>query len=611
MSKLEYSRPASRFTMTRAVNILKSIFTNPLHLISIFAILFLGYTIVIPMWEIVSHTMTWHPEDIRANPQAVPGNLTLNHWLHVLYSDISQSIFYKPLLNSFNIAVFVSFFSMVIGGGLAWLVTRTDLPFKKTFAFLAIIPYMLPSWIKSFAWLIVFKNDRVGGTQGMLQYVFGINPPDWISYGFLPISIVLVGHYYTFFYLLIAVSLSSINSSLEETADILGASRFTILRKITFPLVLPAILSALILTFSKSMGTFGAAAFLGLPVKYYTIATMLYGSMKNRMISDAYVLSLILIIISALTIYFNQRAIGKRKSYATISGKDSRKNLNPLGIWKIPSVMLVFLFMFLAGIFPLLLLFWQTFMLQDGNYSLSNLTTHYWFGDSDFSIASGEVGILKSDSILLGLKNSLLIALAAASVASVMGLIFGYVISKGRKALSSRLVEQLSFMPYLIPGISFAAIYLSMFAQPHFLLPALYGTLSIVILITIVKELPFATRSGTSTMLQISGELEEAAKLHGASFMLRFFRIMLPLSRKGLISAFLLLFISAMKELDLIILLVTPKTSTLTTLTFRYAEKGYQQYADAIVIIIIALIMITHFVATKWGKADLSKGIGG
>lgn len=192
-----------------------------------------------------------------------------------------------------------------------------------------------------------------------------------------------------------------------------------------------------------------------------------------------------------------------------------------------------------------------------------------------------------------------------------MGLIFGYVISKGRKALSSRLVEQLSFMPYLIPGISFAAIYLSMFAQPHFLLPALYGTLSIVILITIVKELPFATRSGTSTMLQISGELEEAAKLHGASFMLRFFRIMLPLSRKGLISAFLLLFISAMKELDLIILLVTPKTSTLTTLTFRYAEKGYQQYADAIVIIIIALIMITHFVATKWGKADLSKGIGG
>ncbi|RTE10906.1 iron ABC transporter permease [Paenibacillus whitsoniae] len=597
--------------MARAKNILKSVLTNPLHLISLIAIIFLGYTIVIPMWEIVSHTFTWHPEDLRANKGAIPGNLTLYHWAHVMYSDLSSSIFYKPLLNSFNIAVFVSFFSLLVGGGLAWLVTRTDLPFKKTFAFLAIIPYMLPSWIKSFAWLIVFKNDRVGGTQGMLQYVFGINPPDWVSYGFLPISIVLVGHYYTFFYLLIAVSLSSINSSLEETADILGASRFTILRKITFPLVLPAILSALILTFSKSMGTFGAAAFLGLPVKYFTIATMLYGSMKNRMISDAYVLSLILIIISSLTIYINQRAIGKRKSYATIGGKDSRKSLTPLGFWIAPSVILVFLFMFSAGIFPMLLLLWQTFMLQDGNYSLSNLTTHYWFGDSDFSIASGEVGILKSETILLGLKNSLTIAFVAASVAAVMGLIFGYVISKTRKTLSGKLVEQLSFMPYLIPGISFAAIYLSMFAQPKLLLPALYGTLALVILITIVKELPFATRSGTSTMLQISGELEEAAKLHGASWPRRFLNIIMPLSRKGLLSAFLLLFISAMKELDLIILLVTPKTSTLTTLTFRYAEKGYQQYANAVVIIIITLIMLTHFIATKYGKADLSKGIGG
>ncbi|GGI44821.1 ABC transporter permease [Paenibacillus marchantiophytorum] len=612
MSKMELAkRPVSKFTMSRAKNMLKSMVTNPLHVISLIAILFLGYTIVIPMWEIVSNTLTWHPEDLRANRDAIPGNLTLYHWAHVMYSDISSSIFYKPLLNSFNIALFVSIFSLIVGGGLAWLVTRTDLPFKKTFAFLAIIPYMLPSWIKSFAWLIVFKNDRVGGTQGMLQYVFGINPPDWVSYGFFPISIVLVGHYYTFFYLLIAVSLSSINASLEETADILGASRFTILRRITFPLVLPAILSALILTFSKSMGTFGAAAFLGLPVKYYTIATMLYGSMKNRMISDAYVLSLILIIISSLTIYINQRAIGKRKSYATIGGKDSRKNLNPLGIWKAPSVVLVFLFMFSAGIFPMLLLLWQTFMLQDGNYSLSNLTTHYWFGDSYFSIASGEVGILKSETILLGLKNSLSIAFVAASVAAVMGLIFGYVISKSRKTLSGKLVEQLSFMPYLIPGISFAAIYLSMFAQPKLLLPALYGTLALVILITIVKELPFATRSGTSTMLQISGELEEAAKLHGASWPRRFLRIMMPLSRKGLISAFLLLFISAMKELDLIILLVTPKTSTLTTLTFRYAEKGYQQYANAIVVIIIALIMITHFIATKYGKADLSKGIGG
>nr|WP_275983734.1 iron ABC transporter permease [Paenibacillus hamazuiensis] len=589
----------------------KSILTNPVHLISILAFLFLCYTIVIPMWEIVSHTFTWHPEDVRAVRSARPGELTLYHWAHVVASDLSESIFYKPLLNSFNIAIWVSVLSMIVGGTLAWLVTRTDIPLKKTIGFLAIIPYMLPSWIKAFAWLVVFKNDRIGGSQGLLQYVFGFNPPDWLSYGFLPITLNLTAHYYTFFYLLIAVALSSINSSLEEAADIMGASRLTILRKVTFPLVTPAILSALILTFSKSMGTFGVAAFLGLPVKYYTIATMLYGSMKNRMISDAYVLSIILIAISSITIYINQRAIGKRKSYATIGGKDSRKNMTPLGRWKYPAVIAVLLFMFSAALFPLLLLLLQSFMLKDGDYSWANFTTHFWVGDSMSNIASGEVGVLKNDGIGLALKNSLKIAFIAASVAAVIGLVFGYIITKARKTLSSKVVEQLSFLPYLIPGISFAAIYLSMFAQPRFLLPALYGTLTLVILITIVKELPFATRSGLSTMFQISGELEEAAKLQGASWFRRFIRIMVPLSRKGVVSAFLLLFVSAMKELDLIVLLVTPNTGTLTTLTFRYAEKGYQQFADAIILIIIAIILITHFLATKFLKADLSKGIGG
>lgn len=593
------------------LNKTKAVLTNPVYVLSFIALAFLVYTIVVPLWEIISYSFQWHPENLRKNPDAVVGDFTLFHWARVIYSDISSSIFYKPLLNSLNIAVFVSIFSLILGGGLAWLVTRTDMPYKKTIGFLALVPYMLPSWIKSFAWIVVFKNERLGGAPGILQYLFDINVPDWLAFGFFPISVVLVGHYYVFFYLLIAVALSSINSSLEESAHILGANRLTTLRKVTFPLVMPAILSALILTFSKSMGTFGAAAFLGMPVKYHTIATMLYGSMKNRLISDAYILGLILIIISCVTIYFNQRALGKRKSYATISGKDSRKTLEPLGRWKWPVVISVISFMLLAGIFPLLMLLWQSFMLVDGDYGLNNLTLHYWIGDSDFNIRTGEVGIFKNTTIWLGLKNTLLIAFVGPTIAAVTGLILGYIIVKMRKNIIGKLVEQLSFTPYLIPGLSLSAIYLSMFAKPNLFIPVLYGTMALIILITVVKELPFATRSGTSTMHQISGELEEAAKLQGASWFRRFWGIMMPLSRKGLMSSFLLLFISAMKEMDLILLLVTPKTSTLTTLTFRYAEQGFQQHANAIVLCIIGFIFITHFIATKYGKADLSKGLGG
>ena len=112
-------------------------------------------------------------------------------------------------------------------------------------------------------------------------------------------------------------------------------------------------------------------------------------------------------------------------------------------------------------------------------------------------------------------------------------------------------------------------------------------------------------------MFQISGELEEAAQIQGASFFKRFFRIMLPLTRQGILSAFIIAFISAMKQLDLVLLLVTPKTGTLATITYEYADTGYPQFANAIMLIIISITMVVYYVSAKWGKADLSKGIGG
>ncbi len=599
--------------LTRVRNKGKGMLVNPVFWIGLLALLFLAYTIVLPMVEIIKTTLLWAPQDVRVSPDAKPGSFTWFHWIRVLSSEMSSSMFYKPMLNSLCVGITVSGLSMLLGTGLAWLVTRSDIPLKKTIAFLAIIPYMLPSWIFSLAWLTVFKNKKIGGSDGLLQSLFHINPPDWLSYGFVPVVASLTVHDSVYFYLLVGVALSTMNSQLEESAGILGANRMTIIRRITLPLVLPAILSAFILTFTKAMGSFGPPALLGLPVNYYTISTMLYSSMRNRMITEAYVLGLILIVISMVTIYFNQKMIGRRKSFVTVGGKDGKKSLAQLGKWRLPAAGLTMLFMAVIAIFPLILLVWQTFMLKDGDYSLSNLTLHYWNGDSNPKIASGEVGIFKNEGIWLALKNSVTIALAASIMAAVFGLLLGYLISRGRKKqrLLSGFIEQVAFFPYLIPGISLSAIFISMFAKPTLLLPALYGTLSLLILITLVKELPFATRAGSSAMMQIGGELEEAAMIQGAGWFRRFMRILLPLTRKSLISSFLLVFVGAMKEMDLIILLITPKTGTLTTLTFWYAEKGYFQFTDALILIIIVIIMVVYFLATKLGKADLTRGIGG
>jgi iron(III) transport system permease protein len=253
----------------------------------------------------------------------------------------------------------------------------------------------------------------------------------------------------------------------------------------------------------------------------------------------------------------------------------------------------------------------QSFMLKDGIYSLNNITTHYWFGKSNNLIAEGEPGIFKNPLIWKSIYNTLKLAFTASIAATITGTILGYIVSRGRGKISGKIVEQLSFIPFLIPSIAFSAIYLSMFSKPRLFIPTLYGTFTLLVLVSVVKYLPFAVRSGTSNMLQIGYELEEAAMVEGASWVKRFTSIVLPLAKKGFLSGFLLVFISAMKELDLLMLLVTPDTRTLTALTFSYTDTGYHQFADAIMTVIAAIIITVYFISLKVGDADITKGIGG
>src|SRR5699024_3596570 len=162
----------------------------------------------------------------------------------------------------------------------------------------------------------------------MVRYIFAVGPPDWIADGFLPIVIVLGGvHYYVYFLLLTAAALNSVNSNMEDTANILGAPRVTIQRRMKYLVRLQATCSAIILVFSKAIGTFGSAAFLGLPVNFYVISTMLYSSLQTGMLTEGYMLSLTLIVLAAIVIYINQKMIGKRKGYDTVGGKDGRKTM--------------------------------------------------------------------------------------------------------------------------------------------------------------------------------------------------------------------------------------------------------------------------------------------
>lgn len=575
--------------------------TKPLSLISLILIGFLGYTIVVPMWEIIVTTL---------NDEIAPNGYSLGAWKEVLTSDISQSLLYKPIFHTFQIGIVVSILSLLLGAGLAWLVTNTDLKYKKVMTFLLVLPYMLPSWFNAFVWLIIFKNDRIGGSTGLFEFVFNISPPDWLAYGFLPIALSLTTHYYIFAFLLVAAALSTVKGDIEESAEVLGASKWRVMTKITFPLVIPAIVAAFILIISKTIGSFGVPAVLGLPVRYYTLSTMIYNSMGTGQREQGFILSLILIVIAIIIIYCNQKIMQKR-NYQTIGGKGSKEKVTHLGKWRIPTTIAMWTFIFMVSIFPVLLLGFQTLMLKDGIYSFDNLTLQYWIGQADSQINNGVSGVLVNERIWEALKNTLIIAVVAASIAALIGLIIGYVVTRNKRSLLTNGIDQLSFLPILVPSIAFSAIYLSMFSAPQLFVPSLYGTLAILILITVVSELPFTTRAGSSSMIQIGHELEEASIVAGASWFTRFRRILLPLSKKGLLSGFILVFIGAMKELDLLILLVTPNTATLTTYTFDLQEQGYPQTANAVVFLIIMIIMIVYLLITVVGKTDLTKSMGG
>lgn len=599
----------------RCLNWLKNAFTNPYNLLVIVSVLALSILVVWPLLQMVLTTFQLAPSEAR-RVKGTPGDWTLYYWQRILNSSVSANMLYRPLLNSLLIASCVSVGSILVGGLIAWLMVRSDLPGKKFFSLAVIIPYMIPSWCKSMAWISVFKTPRIGGSAGFLSYL-GITVPEWLAYGPVAIICVLIIHYYAYAYLLMSAALRSINSELEEMGEIIGAPRRMMLSKITFPLVLPSILSSFILIFSKSMGTFGVPAFLGMKVSYYTISTMLYSSIKQQQTAVAYTISLILISIAAIVIFLNQRALGTRKSYATIGGKGGRSNVLSLKKGKVPITVLLACFLGFAVVLPIGILILQSLMLKLGDFSPSNLTLHYWIGQGVKEIFNSEPGVLVNPQFYQVLKNSLKLVVIASFIATIFGQLIGYVNSRGRHLKSGKLVEQLVFIPYLIPSIAFGAMYLSMFSTAktvtlfgHTLtvLPSLYGTFALLVLVTVVKNLPFSSRAGTANMLQISVELEEAAHISGAHFLTRFRKIVFPLSKNGFMSGFMLIFMAIMKELDLLVILISPTTQTMPYMAYSYMSGGMEQYSNVVAILMFLVVFLIYWIANKFFNADISQG---
>ncbi len=584
--------------------------TRPHVVLALIMLVVMFYMVIIPLYKLVETTVTWQPSDLSRVPEAEVGGLTAFHWVRMLTGVFGTIYTYTPLQHSMTIAIGTVVLALLIGGSLAWLVVRTDMPGRKLVNQLAVLPYIMPSWTLAQAWLVLFKNRTSGGAPGLVEYIVGQSPPDWLSYGPVPIIICCALHYYTFFFLFVSAALMSIDSNLEEAGELMGADRWRILRKITLPLVLPALLSGFIMTFSKVMGTFGGPNILGSPVRYYVVATMLRGSLAAGDKADAFVLGIVLILFAMVTISLNQRLVGTRKSYETIGGRGFVATPSKLRNLKKIILTVVIIFQLLVLVVPLGLLTYDTFLLRTGDYSFSNLTLQNWVGQPNPLYNDGEPGVLLNPRVYKTAWNSIKLALYTAFFTALLGILLGYSIVKGRGTRLARLVDQLAYIPYVIPGIAFGAVYIAMFARKMGPLPSLYGTFALLVIVSVAKHIPYSSRSGVSAMMQVGHELEEAAQVAGANVWQRFRHIIFPLTISGFVSGFLLTFITTMRELSLIILLVTRETQLLASLTMRYVEAGRDQMANIVILILVLITVTGNAIIGRFSGGSLKKGLG-
>ena len=547
---------------------------EPTTLIGVLTALLFTYLIVVPIISIVLDAVRVQFGHERRLGKDV-GDLTLYYLDRAFFSPVATDLFWHPLFNTLTVALGAIALSLVIGTVLAWLISRTDMFGRRWFATALIVPYMLPAWTFALAWTTLFKNRTVGGQPGWFE-AMGLTPPDWVAYGRFPITIILALHYTPFVILLFGSALRRFDSQLEDSARILGAHRYQVALQVILPLMRPALLSSMVLIFAKCLGEFGVPYVLGLPVKFEVLSTSLFRSIASRQTGVAGVVAASIMLIGIITLMIDARLVREARRFVTIGSKGSMNRQSRLGRMRLPATGFAAAVFILSVGLPLLTLALSTVMKMPAKFTFDNFTLDYWIG-SNLNTVALQTGVLLSPDLWAAAKNTMMIVGLASLTSGVLGLLVGYVVIRTPVRALSVYLRQVTFLPYLVPGIAFAAAYLSLFAVPRGPMPALYGTVTILILALIADQMPYASRAGISAMTQLGKDPEEAAQIAGAGWFRRMISIVIPIQKGSLVTGVLLPFISGIKGLSLFVILAVPSTDVLTTYSLRLVDYHYTQ----------------------------------
>lgn len=569
-------------------------------------------TTVTPMIAILEDTFKIHRGTIETYWTGKPTGYSLVSYIDLFTGDLAVTNLWTPLLNTLIVAALSCVAAIVFGGLFAFLVTRTNLKFKKYLSSIFIFPYIMPQWTLAMVWRNLFNSNAVTHTSdGLLAALFNIRMPLWWCQGIFPCVIVLGLHYSAFAYILIGGIFRNMDANLEEAATILDTPKYKIMTRITLPMIKPAILSTVLLVFGSSMGSYPVPHYLGLT----TLSTK-YISMKSTYTAESSILAVIMMVLGVVILLLNQRSLKSRKNYTTVTGKSgqiSKINLGKVGKYAIAIILIVFTFF--TSIYPIISFAFETFLPNPGDYSFlktwnpANLTTKWWLNNDpkgEYGMY-GQLGMLYNSTIWTAYKGTLIVSVFSALTAGTLGTLVGYAVSKNRRQKFANYVNNMAFIPYLMPSIAVGIAFYKLLCNEYF---SLYNTYALLIIVGTVKYIPFASRSSLNSMLQLSGEIEESAIIQDIPWFKRMFRIIIPIQKSSILSGYLLPFITCVRELSLFMMLSGIGTILSTTMDY-FDEMGLAAFSSGMNLILIVTVLICNALINKLTGASLDKGIGG
>ena len=483
---------------------------------------------------------------------------TLDHYRHL----VADPAFVKPLWTTLWTSAAVGIACVAWAAPMAWLVARTDLPGKRVLRTLILASFVTPPFLGAFAWVLL-GGPNAGLVNQAYYWMMGLKPFEAqpLLNIFSAGGMVFVMALYTFPYVFtfVANSLEVIPSELEEASSILGAPAWRTAWHVTLPLVVPALLAGFLVAFLQSMTLFGTPAILALPAGIDTMTTKIWSLFQfPPQLGLAAAASLPLLLITVILLR-TQTAIMGRRGYSIIGGKSTGVRLIRLGAWKIPAYAL---FAFVLGcsiVLPYGVLLRTSLVKNWSGPILGSFSLEHWrFVFFDFSQTK------------LALQNTFVLGTAAATVGTLMVVVLGY-LSIRKLVWGHRYLAFLATAPVAIPGIVLAVgLFLSYTTPPL----VLYGTLWIIFLAYVTKELPVGYQQVAASLKSVHPELEDASRIFGATRLGTLMNITAPLIRNGVIATWIFIFIGSIRELSATILLFTARTKTISVTMFDLRESN-------------------------------------